>query len=325
MIFRQEHVAFQLIAAPFTPFDSDRSVQYDLIPAYAQWLGCQKVDGVFVNGTTGEGMSLTVDERKRLVEAWRRELPQSVRLIVHVGHVCAADAMDLARHAEAAGVDGIACIGSIFFTPPSSKAFVAASRQIAAAAPHTPYYAYHIPSMSRFQAPVSDWWQSMVDAVPNFKGVKFTYEDIEDYAMAVKLAGADREIFFGRDEILLQGLQAGAQSAVGSTYNLAAPLYRKIINAYNRSESEEAAALQQVAWQGIQDICAYGGLEGIKAVTFAFAQLGSPRTRLPLEEVAHDDVLVLLKRLEDSGYREAVELSMGTAPDAPSTVGLAKT
>ena len=59
-----------LIAAPFTPFNADRSVNLDAIPGYARFLRENGVSAAFVCGTTGEGLSLTLDERLAVAEKW---------------------------------------------------------------------------------------------------------------------------------------------------------------------------------------------------------------------------------------------------------------
>src|SRR3954453_20328273 len=105
----------RLVAAPFTPMLEDGSVNLELIPQQARALAADGVSGAFICGTTGEGFSLTTDERVQVAEAWLAGLPKSLRLIVHVGHNCMEDSRKLAAHAEQAGASAIATIGPNFF------------------------------------------------------------------------------------------------------------------------------------------------------------------------------------------------------------------
>ena len=73
--------------------------------------------GVFVNGTTGESLSLTVEERERALGAWRRVWPSDRWLFAHVGHNSLEDAKRLARHAADHGADAVAAIAPGFFKP----------------------------------------------------------------------------------------------------------------------------------------------------------------------------------------------------------------
>lgn len=84
-----------LVAAPFTPLRADGRLNVAAIPAYAARLRAGGVVGGFVNGTTGEGLSLTLAERKATVEAWRVHAG-GMKLFVHVGHTSMADAGELA-------------------------------------------------------------------------------------------------------------------------------------------------------------------------------------------------------------------------------------
>jgi len=74
------------IAAPLTGFNADGSVNLDVIPRYAAMLSANKIAGVFVNGTTGEGQSLSIEERKILAQAWADSAQNDLCVIIHVGY-----------------------------------------------------------------------------------------------------------------------------------------------------------------------------------------------------------------------------------------------
>ena len=74
-----------LIAAPFTPFDENGEVNYPVIAKQAECLICDGVRGVYVCGTTGEGISCSVDERIRIMEEWRKAAAGKLILIAHTG------------------------------------------------------------------------------------------------------------------------------------------------------------------------------------------------------------------------------------------------
>merc|ERR550539_1933308 len=89
-----------LVAAVFTPFDANGTVNYDVIPGYADFLLKTGVEWVFVTGTTGESLSLTVDERISLFDAWMAQSQKGINVIAHVGAESSVDARKLASHAE---------------------------------------------------------------------------------------------------------------------------------------------------------------------------------------------------------------------------------
>src|SRR4051794_5518187 len=92
-----------LVAAPFTPFHADRSLNLEAIAGYARLLRANRVAAAFVCGTTGEGLSLTVDERRQVAERWLQVSEARLPIIVHVGHTCLDDARALAAHAQQIG------------------------------------------------------------------------------------------------------------------------------------------------------------------------------------------------------------------------------
>src|SRR5436189_6028694 len=92
-----------LVAAPFTAFRAAADLALDVIPRQARTLAGNGVIGAFVCGTTGEGASMTSDERRRGTEAWIAARPAGLNVIAHVGHTGAGDARALARHAQDAG------------------------------------------------------------------------------------------------------------------------------------------------------------------------------------------------------------------------------
>src|SRR4051794_40585432 len=96
-----------LIAATFTAFRGDGELNLDLIERQAETLVRLGVVGAFVGGTTGEGQSLTSDERRRVVERWCAVGNKDFRIIAHVGHASLAEAAELTKHAAKVGAVGI--------------------------------------------------------------------------------------------------------------------------------------------------------------------------------------------------------------------------
>src|ERR1043165_1641656 len=99
-----------LIAAPFTPFHGDGSLNLPVIEKQATALAADGVRGAFVCGTTGEGASLTGAERQQVAARWREVASDRLEIIVHVGHVCLDEARALAAHAQRSGANGIAAV-----------------------------------------------------------------------------------------------------------------------------------------------------------------------------------------------------------------------
>ncbi len=292
-----------LVAAPFTPFNSDRSLNLAVIPAYVRMLRENGVAAAFVCGTTGESSSLTLAERQAVAAAWTKASDARLPVIVHVGHTCLDDARILARHAAEIGATAIAALAPFFFKPRNSAELVDWVAAVAAAAPQLPFYYYHIPSMTGVNLPVADFLAAARDRIPNLAGVKFTFEDFPDYQACVAADGGRYDVLFGRDELLLEGTQAGARGAVGSTYNYAAPVYLRMLAALAAGDAAKARALQDAAMQMIS-ICAGVGVTHLAASKALMPGTGVDcgPVRLPLAQPSPEQIRTMQARLATIGY-----------------------
>ncbi len=290
-----------LIAAPHTPFRPDGEVALDVIPQQARLLAHNGVAGAFICGTTGEGSSLTSDERRAIVEAWVAARPRSLAVIVHVGHLSLGEACGFARHAEQAGANAIATIAPSFFKPPTATELVAWCAKVAAAAPTLPFYYYHMPGMTNVTISATDFLAQAADQIPNLAGVKFTHENLMDFARATDHREAKYNLLFGRDEILLAALAFGARGAVGSTYNYAAPLFHRIIAAFDRGDLTAARQDQARVMDFVAVLDRHGGLAAGKSI-MKLIGLDCGPVRLPLRALTERDEASLREALERIGF-----------------------
>lgn len=248
---------FELIAAPHTPLDESGELNLEAVDRQASHLRAAGVDGVFVAGSTGEGPSLTGTERRRLTERWV-EVADSLQVIVHVGHQSLPEARALARHAAESGARAIGAAPPNWFPIRSAEALAETCAAIAAGAPDLPFLYYHIPALSGVHVPMARLLDLTREQIPSFAGVKYTHLDPLDFQACIREHGDEMRFLWGCDELLLTGLGLGAHGAVGSSYNFAAPLYRRLIAAHDRGDSEGARALQSQAALLIETLSRYG-------------------------------------------------------------------
>ena len=293
-----------LIAAPPTGFRADGGVDINVVAPLAEHLRNQGVAGVFVNGTTGEGMSLSTGEREQLAVEWRRVLPAGMKLFVHVGHNSLAECQRLARHAQEIGADAIAAIAPGFFKPAGVAGLVEWCVPVAAAAPELPFYFYHMPAMTGVQVSTAEFLPRAAERIPNLAGIKFTYETMNDYMAAARVDGGRFDVLWGRDEMLLGALAMGAEGGVGSTYNAITPLFLKLIAAFRRGDIATARDLQAQAIAFIDSLVATGNFfAALKSVLRAQGVPISPAVRLPLAPVAEEKLALILNPLAATSPR----------------------
>lgn len=292
-----------LIAAPFTSFHPDGSIDLETIPRQAAMLSHNKVNGAFICGTTGEGSSMTIQERQQVAAAWKESAPSTLNIIVHVGCLNLGDCHALASHAQALGVDAIASIGPSFYKPPRAQELVAWCREVALGAPELPFYYYHMPAMTAVDIPVTDFLAIENGQIPSLRGIKFTHEDLVDFEHTIAFAGGKFDVLFGRDEILLDGLRLGAMGAVGSTYNYAAPLFNRLIQAFANGDSDAAEQAQACAIQFINLLQQYGGMAAGKSI-MKLIGLDCGPVRLPLRSLDPAEEENLRADLDSIGFFE---------------------
>jgi N-acetylneuraminate lyase len=119
--------------------------------------------------------------------------------------------------------------------------------------------------------------------IPGLAGIKFTFEALADYQQCLEFAGGRYDVLWGRDEMLLGALATGARGTVGSTYNIAAPLFLDVMRAFRQGDPVTARALQAKAAGMIAEMAASGSF--FAALKEVLREQGVPisgRVRLPL-------------------------------------------
>src|SRR4051812_4963441 len=141
--------------------------------------------GVFVCGTTGEGPSLTVQERQQVLERWCGAAKGLFPVIAQVGAASIADARDLASHARRAGAAAVAALPPFYLRPAPVDEAVTCCADVATAAGGLPFYYYHIPPFTRVTLPMAELLEAAMKRVPTFAGMKFSDGDLQDFGRCV--------------------------------------------------------------------------------------------------------------------------------------------
>lgn len=294
-----------LVAAPHTPLRPDGDLNLPMIERQATRLVESGVGAAFVCGTTGEGMSLTTDERMAVARRWTEVCGPALSVIVHTGHNSLRDAAALAGHAARVGASATSAVPPTYYKPGGVAQAVACAQAVAAAAPGLPFYYYHIPSFAPFPLSVPDFIQQARDRIPNFRGVKFTHPDLMEYQRCLALAGDDLQIAWGVDEMLLGALAVGARAAVGSTYNYAAPLYRRMTDAFEAGDLAAARRWSRLSAELVAVLLRFGGLRAGKAVmALTGLDVGPPRP--PLEPLTGEELAAVRDAYGRLGFFDVI-------------------
>jgi len=293
-----------LIAATHTPFHADGSLNPSIVEKQAAHLLANRITAAFIGGTTGESSSLTLDERRALTERWCAVTRGSaLRVIVHAGSNCLEDAKTLAAEAEEFGAAAVASISPCYFKPRDAKALVDCMAVIAGAAPTLPFYYYEIPSLTGVTISPSEFLSIAADRIPNLAGLKFTSNNLMEYQLCLSFHNGALDVPFGFDELLLAALALGARGAVGSTYNFAAPIYHRMMEAFHKGDLARARREQFHSVQLVQLLVSQGFMGAAKA-TMKLLGVDVGPARLPNGNLSAEQVKNLRRDLEQLGFFE---------------------
>lgn len=295
-----------LVAATHTPFHADGQLNLAAVEKQAEHLRSNGVKTVFIGGTTGESSSLTVDERLTLAQQWSSVVRGTeMQVVVHVGSNCLADARALAAQAQTLKASAIAALSPSYFKPKSLDTLIECCREIASAAPALPFYFYDIPGFTGVQLSMPEFLKTAPARVPTLAGLKFTNPDLIAYQTCLRVESGKFDLAWGLDECLLAALAVGAVGAVGSTYNFAAPIYHRLIDAFSRGDLKTARVEQQRSLQLIDVLASFGFMGAAKALMGMLGVDVGP-ARLPNTNLTTEQTKSLKRSLDELGFFEWV-------------------
>ncbi len=294
-----------LIAATYAPFNEDNSLNLTVIEKYSGFLKRNKVAGVFANGSTGDFASLSVGERKLIIEEWSKYKSDNFFVINHVGDTSLEVSKDLALH-SADKVDAIAALSPYYFNIPNLQSLVTYCAEIAVCAPNIPFYYYHIPDLTGANFAMVDFLKLAEDQIPNLAGIKFTKNNVVDFRYSKNYKNNKFNILYGVDEMFLASLPYEATGWVGSTYNHLAPLYYKIVEAFNAGDHKKASELQTKSMQFVDELNNRGGFNGAGKSFMKILGVDCGPCRFPHKTFSNKELEEVTVILENLGIMEYV-------------------
>ena len=279
------------IAAAVTPLrDGGRHLDDDACAPLVRSLAAGGVDGLLACGTTGEGVLLSVDERRRVVESFLAARPSGFQVAVHAGAQTTSDTVALAAHALEAGADAVAVIAPPYF-PLDPEELIRHFVTVANACEPLPFYIYEFAGRSGYAIPV-DVVEQIRERSSNLRGMKVSdtpFAAIEPYLGLEAL-----DVFIGKEPLVLQGIERGAVGAVSGLATAFPEITAALV--HDRSErANERVSLLRSGLQGIPFIAA------MKEVLVARDVLTSADVRPPLRGLTEDERSTVLALSRDVG------------------------
>jgi len=286
---------FGILPAVVTPVDEAGHFQSAPFESLLSRVYAAGVDGIYVCGQTGEGLQQTVTQRKQVAEAALANSPAGKQVIVHVGAMSTAEAVELAQHASSAGATAISSL-----PPIGAYSFVEIKeyyRAIGEAA-SVPFLVYYFPSLAPSMTQVEQLLE--LCELPNVAGLKFTDSDF--YKLSV-LARSGKVVFNGSDEMLVAGLLRGACGGIGSIYNVIPEMFVELYALASAGRWTEAAALQDRINDLIRIILRYPVFPAVKTL-LNWSGLDCGTCIRPRRELTSDEASDLAHQLQRTEFAD---------------------
>lgn len=245
-----------IIPAFYACYDDAGNVSPQRTQALARHLLASGVQGLYVNGSSGECIYLTVEERKIILENVMEAVGDQMTVIAHVACNNTRDSMELARHAESLKVDAIAAIPPIYFHLPE-YAIAKYWNDISSAAPNTDFVIYNIPQLAGVALTMPLLREMLKN--PRVKAVKNSSMPVQDIQMFKDAGNGNLVVFNGPDEQFVAGRLMGADGGIGGTYAAMPGLFLKANELISAGKVEAASTLQNEICRIIYALCACRG------------------------------------------------------------------
>lgn len=292
-----------LVAAVVTPMDAGGELNLGIVPQVVDHLEKDGITGIYIAGSTGEGMSLTDKERRAVAEAYVGAAKGRMKTFVQVGHNSLKASAELAGHAEAIGADAVSATPTGYFKVSGESELVEGLLPIVEAAPKTPFYYYHIPFLSGVNLDPMKLTDVAMDRLPTFCGIKYSDGGSLYNLPLLEKVAPGLEFLAGSDEAYLMSVAQGFKSAVGSTYNYAAPIYDNVRNALSVGDFERAQMWQARALEMLGAMFGTCGRSSLK-VMMQMVGIDCGPVRRPIDPATPQQVDALRKELEQMGWFE---------------------
>jgi len=310
-----------ILAAPYQPFRYDGSLNataenIDMLAAQAAGFG---VTTVWVPGSMAQFDTMTLQERKRILELWVPTAKKhSLYLIAHVGSTSLGDAAELADHAARVGADAIASLPPYYEQTTDVPTIVSFLARISIAAPMLPFFYYHLPAttgadikvkalLDRAAAPCNGSSSAITaPCMPTLAGVKFVSSDLADWMDCVRTYNSTRALMFA-PEPKLASFALGTGRGTVLAEDFFAPSYIRMQQRFLAGDAAGAADEQAFRLAALQILSRYGGGTAERALYRRFPasygfDYGPPR--LPRAPFRESDWHALEAELDAIGFWE---------------------
>lgn len=279
-----------VIPALLTVFDAEENIDETGMRQLVSHLIDQGVDGLYIAGSTGEGFTMTNEERKHVVEIIMDETAGRVPVVVHVGAIGTKITIELAEHAKACGAVGISSVPPFYYHFTEDQ--IVSYYQDIEEAVDLPMIVYNVPLAGLLGMNVI----RRLASLKGVAGIKYTAATQFEITEIKKEMGEDFLVYSGADEMALNGLLSGADGIIGSFYNIIPEVFMAIFQAKEDNNMELATQLQSTALDIIMIALSYPSFYAVMKTILRWKGVQAGYCRRPFQNLSPEQEIELLCR-----------------------------
>ncbi len=289
---------FGLVIPTITPLTVDGKVDEVSTACLCEYLALHGANCVYPNGTNGESLLLTKEERQRIAEIMVTTNQNRMSAFIQCGSMTTAETVEHALHSVSIGADGIGVMSPAFF-PMDEEALFRYYRDVLTKLPSDyPVYIYNIPSCTTNDV-TPRLLRRLLDAFPNIAGIKFSSGDlmrIEDYLMQ---AGRDIDLLIGCDSLFYQCLATGGVGTVSGPGTVFIERFTRLYQKYQEGDYAAAAEIQKKIVATDRIITKMPGIPALKALLKMRKVIATDVCRAPNRALTSEEYAILERVYEE--------------------------
>ena len=291
----------KLMAASLSPLTGEGTIDYKRFSSHLKWLFDNGCDAAVLFGTTGEGNSFSVAERKSALEAIIGDGIPTDHLMVATGCCALTDTLSLSSHALEFGVNSLLVLPPFYYKSVSDQGLFDYFAQLIDRIGNSQLnlYLYHFPKMAIVSFS-PELIGKLQDAYPGIiVGIKDSTGDY-DHTMSLQTSFPDLKVFAGTEHFLLDYLRAGGAGCISATTNITAPYAARICSKSSDKDADQIQRQLSAVRELIQQYPLTGALKGLLAELSGMDDWRN--TRLPLRCLEQQTVNELSSSLQKLGF-----------------------
>lgn len=285
------------------PMKENGKVDYDSLASLVNFLVEKGVDGLYPNGSTGEMCYLTLEERKKVLECVIKANKGRAQVFSMVGALTTENTIELARHAEKAGADGVGVVTPYYFKLDDDELLKYFADVSSSVSKDFSIYLYGIPQLAVNDISVALAGR-IAEKCPNVVGIKYSYPDMPRLLRFMNVRNGDFSVLAGPDDLFLSTLCSGGDGTISGTSNAVPEAFVAVYDAFKKGDMKKAAKLQNKTNRLIDCISGPNNMARYKAFLKYRGVIKCAKLREPLRSLTAAEEKDLIDTMESLGYAD---------------------